>query len=218
MGCSTDRVAPHSDAWLYSHCRTCQRSRIYSGLSVFLAALVRPGPSVCPLLRRTAVCLERRERERDGERALTLALFRASMKGVDRELRKSGDATYFATDRLDGPAPLAAKTYVCGTPRTVRCAAFFVRSEKSNALVGGGVPRFRRARRTSTAPSFGGMQLFATEAWRAAPLLLMLLTRSAQLAQPTVRPVTAMGSPSLALSHLCCGLCERHCSATAGTL
>ena len=30
--------------------------------------------------------------------------------------------------------------------------------------------------------------------------------------------VTAMGSPSLALSHLCCGLCERHCSATAGTL
>jgi len=24
--------------------------------------------------------------------------------------------------------------------------------------------------------------------------------------------VTAMGSPSLALSHLCCGLCERHCS------
>jgi len=32
--------------------------------------------------------------------------------------------------------------------------------------------------------AFGGMQLFASEAWRAAPLLL---TRSAQLTQPTVR-------------------------------
>ena len=55
--------------------------------------------------------------------------------------------------------------------------------------------------------AFGGMQLFATEAWRAASLLL---TRSAQLAQPTVRlppAVTAMGSPSLALSHLCSAAC-----------
>ena len=59
----------------------------------------------------------------------------------------------------------------------------FVRSEYSNALVGDGVlqPAPRSANLDS---AFGGMQLFATEAWRAAPLLL---TRSAQLAQPTVR-------------------------------
>ena len=42
----------------------------------------------------------------------------------------------------------------------------------------------RRARRTSTAPSVECISLRLPEAWRAAPLLL---TRSAQLAQPTVR-------------------------------
>ena len=53
-----------------------------------------------------------------------------------------------------GTRPTSPQTvHVCGTPRTVRCAAFFVRSEKSNALVGDGFPQFRRARRTSTAPS-----------------------------------------------------------------
>ena len=59
----------------------------------------------------------------------------------------------------------------------------FVRSEKSNALVGDGFlqPAPRSANLDS---AFGGMQLFATEAWRAAPLLL---THSAQLIQPTVR-------------------------------
>merc|ERR1711935_1211533 len=61
--------------------------------------------------------------------------------------------------------------------------AVFVRREKSNALVGDGVlqPAPRSANLDS---AFGGMQLFAPEAWRAAPLLL---THSAQLAQPTVR-------------------------------
>ena len=61
--------------------------------------------------------------------------------------------------------------------------AVFVRSEYSNALVGDGVlqPAPRSANLDS---AFGGMQLFATEAWRAAPLLL---THSAQLTQPTVR-------------------------------
>ena len=105
---------------------------------------------------------------------------------------------------------------VCGV---CVCVAVFVRSEYSDALVGDGVlqPAPRSANLDS---AFGGMQLFAPEAWRAAPLPL---THSAQFTQPTVRlpqlcPVTAMGSPSLALSHLCCGLCERHCSATAGTL
>ena len=96
-------------------------------------------------------------------------------------------------------------------------AAVFVRSEYSNALVGGGFPQ-PAPRSANLDSAFGGMQLFATEAWRAAPLLL---THSAQLTQPTcaaATAVTAMGSPSLALSHLCCGLCERHCSATAGTL
>ena len=69
------------------------------------------------------------------------------IEGADRELRKSRDATHFATD---GPAP---RRYDGDTPRTVRCVPVFVRSEKSNALVGDGVPRFRRARRTSTALS-----------------------------------------------------------------
>ena len=78
---------------------------------------------------------------------------------------------------------LAAKT--AARPQlvyTVR-AAVFVRSEYSNALVGDGVlqPAPRSANLDS---AFGGMQLFATEAWRAAPLLL---THSAQLTQPTVR-------------------------------
>ena len=125
-------------------------------------------------------------------------------------MRKSEDATHFATD---GPAP---RRYDGDTPRTVRCVPVFVRSEYSNALVGDGVlqPVLRSANLDS---AFGGMQLFAPEAWSEAPLLL---TRSAQLTQSTVRlpQMTAMGSPSLALSHLCCGLCERHCSATAGTL
>ena len=136
----------------------------------------------------------------------------SSLRGADRELRKSRDATHFATD---GPA---RRRYDGDTPRTVRCVPVFVRSEKSNALVGDGFlqPSPRSANLDS---AFGGMQLFAPEAWRAAPLLL---THSAQLTQPTLcgcySCVTAMGSPSLALSHLCCGLCERHCSATAGTL
>ena len=93
------------------------------------------------------------------------------------ELRKSRDATHFATD---GPAPRRYDGHT--TAARVR-VAIFVRSEKSNALVGDGFlqPAPRSANLDS---AFGGMQLFATEAWRAAPLLL---TRSAQLAQPTVR-------------------------------
>ena len=99
------------------------------------------------------------------------------IEGADPELRKSEDATHVATD---GPAP---RRYDRCTAHTVRCAAVFVRSEKSNALVGDGVlqPAPRSANLDS---AFGGMQLFAPEAWRAAPLLL---TRSAQMAQPTVR-------------------------------
>ena len=133
------------------------------------------------------------------------------IKGVDRELRKSEDATHFATD---GPAP---RRYDGDTAAARVRVAVFVRSEKSNALVGDGVlqPAPRSANLDS---AFDGMQLFASEAWRAAP---QLLTRSAQLTQAycaATTAVTAMGSPSLALSHLCCGLCERHCSATAGTL
>ena len=92
-------------------------------------------------------------------------------------MRKSEDATHFATD---GPAP---RRYDRCTAHTVRCAAVFVRSEKSNALVGDGVlqPAPRSANLDS---AFGGTHLFAPEAWRAAPLLL---THSAQLTQPTVR-------------------------------
>ena len=104
-------------------------------------------------------------------------LLATSLKGKGREFRKSGDATHIATD---GPAP---RRYDGDTPRTVRCVPVFVRSEKSNALVGGGFPQ-PAPRSANLDSAFGGMQLFATEAWRAAPLLL---THSAQLTQPTVR-------------------------------
>mmetsp|Transcript_8785 Transcript_8785/g.26116 ORF Transcript_8785/g.26116 Transcript_8785/m.26116 type:complete len:292 (+) Transcript_8785:277-1152(+) len=85
-----------------------------------------------------------------------------------------------ASAATDGPA---LRRYDGRTTAARVRAAVFVRSEKSNALVGDGVlqPAPRSANLDS---AFGGMQLFATEAWRAAPLLL---TRSAQLAQPTVR-------------------------------
>ena len=124
------------------------------------------------------------------------------LEGADRELRKSRDATHLATD---GPVPRHYDGHT--TAARVRVAVF-VRSEYSNALVGDGVlqPAPRSANLNS---AFGGMQLFATEAWRAAPLLLHTVTHSAQLTQPTcaaATAVTAMGSPSLAPSHLCCGL------------
>ena len=92
-------------------------------------------------------------------------------------MRKFRDATHFATD---GPAP---RQYDGGTAAARVRAAVFVRSEKSNALVGDGVPELA-PRSANLDSAFGGMQLFAPEAWRAAPLLL---TRSAQMAQPTVR-------------------------------
>ena len=62
-----------------------------------------------------------------------------AVEGADRELRKSRDATHFATD---GPAP---RHYDGDTAAARVRVAVFVRSEKSNALVGDGVPRFRRA-------------------------------------------------------------------------
>ena len=71
----------------------------------------------------------------------------SDIKGADRELRKSEDATHFATD---GPAP---RRYDGDTAAARVRVAVFVRSEYSNALVGDGVPGFRRARRTSTALS-----------------------------------------------------------------
>ena len=100
-----------------------------------------------------------------------------SLKGVDRELRKSGDASHFTTN---GPAP---RRYDGDTAAACVRVAVFVRSEYSNALVGDGVPQ-PAPRSANLDSAFGGMQLFATEAWRAAPLLL---THSAQLTQPIVR-------------------------------
>ena len=103
------------------------------------------------------------------------------VEGVDRELRKSRDATHLATD---GPAPRRYNGHT--TAARVRVAVF-VRSEYSDALASVTVsPNLRRARRTLTAPSVACISLRAAEAWRAAPLLL---TRSAQLAQPAVRPL-----------------------------
>ena len=100
------------------------------------------------------------------------------VKGVDAELTEIGqDATHFATD---GPAP---RRYDGRTTAGRVRAAVFVRSEYSNALVGDGVPQ-PAPRSANLDSAFGGMHLFAPEAWSEAPLLL---TRSAQLAQPTVR-------------------------------
>ena len=92
-------------------------------------------------------------------------------------MRKSGDATHFATD---GPVP---RHYDGDTAAARVRVAVFVRSEYSNALVGDGVlqPAPRSANLDS---AFSGMQLFAPEAWSEAPLLL---THSAQLTQPIVR-------------------------------
>ena len=97
---------------------------------------------------------------------------------MDAGLTEIGGRDPLATD---GPAPRRSDR--C-TAHTIRCAAVFVRSEKSNALVGDGVlqPAPRSANLDS---AFGGMQLFATEAWRAAPLLL---THSAQPALGHISP------------------------------
>ena len=78
---------------------------------------------------------------------------------------------------------LGPRRYDGDTPRTVRGVPVFVRSEKSNALVGDGVSS-NLPRSANLDSAFGGMQLFAPEAWSEAPLLL---THSAQMAQPTVR-------------------------------
>ena len=134
------------------------------------------------------------------------------VKGVDAELTEIGGRDPL---RHDGPAPRRQDGYT--TAARVRVAVF-VRSEKSNALVGDGVlqPAPRSANLDS---AFGGMQLFATvrslESSSSAAHTLCTVD-TAYCAAATA--VTAMGSPSLALSRLCCGLCERHCSATAGTL
>ena len=80
------------------------------------------------------------------------------IEGADRELRKSRDATHFATD---GPAP---RHYDGDTAAARVRVAVFVRSEKSNALVGDGVPELA-PRSANLNSAFGGMQLFAPEAW-----------------------------------------------------
>ena len=79
------------------------------------------------------------------------------LEGADRELRKSRDATHFATD---GPAP---RRYDGDTAAARVRVAVFVRSEYSNALVGDGVPELA-PRSANLDSAFGGMQLFATEA------------------------------------------------------
>ena len=70
-------------------------------------------------------------------------------------------------------------------------------SEKSNALVGDGVPQPAPRSANLDSAFHGGMHFFATEAWRAAPLLL---TRSAQMAQPTVRLPQLCDNDGLALT------------------
>ena len=117
--------------------------------------------------------------------------------------------------RQDGPAP---RRYDGDTAAARVRVAVFVRSEKSNALVGDGVlqPAPRSANLDS---AFGGMHLNATEAWRAAPLLL---THTLHRCHSLLCGCHSCDSDGLALtgpqSLVLRGLCERHCSATAGTL
>ena len=100
--------------------------------------------------------------------------------------RKSGDATHFATN---GPAP---RRYDGRTAAArVRAAVFVPRSEYSNALVGDGVPRFRRARRTSTALSVACSSLRQKPGYGARHRLLGLPQHAAPRFtknQPTQRP------------------------------
>ena len=67
---------------------------------------------------------------------------------MDRELTKSEDA------RTARSGSRCTRLVDGDTPRTVRCVPVFVRSEKSNALVGGGVPRFRRAGQLRVLPPY----------------------------------------------------------------
>ena len=92
---------------------------------------------------------------------------------------KSEDATHFATD---GPAPRRYNGRTATAARVPRVRPS-LSGVNTPTRVGGGFlqPAPRSANLDS---ALGGMRLFATKAWRAAPLLL---TRSAQLAQPTVR-------------------------------
>ena len=132
------------------------------------------------------------------------------LEGADRELRKSGDATHLATD---GPAP---RRYDGDTAAARVRVAVFVRSEsptRSSVTVSSNL---RRARRTSTAPSVDAAPCDRSLESSSSAAHTLCTVDTAYCAAATA--VTAMGSPSLALSHLCCGLCERHCSATAGTL
>ena len=64
-------------------------------------------------------------------------------------------------------AMTATRPHACA-----RAGRLFVRSEYSNALVGDGVPQ-PAPRSANLDSAFGGMQLLAPEAWRAAPLLLI---------------------------------------------
>jgi len=156
-------------------------------------------------------------RRPDGGRRLRASPVRRRIRGrgpchtgKDRELRKSGDATHLATD---GPAP---RRYDGDTAARVRVPVF-VRSEKSDALVGDGVPGFRQARRTSTAPSV------ACNSLRQKPgEQLLCCSHALHSWHSPLCGCRSCDSDGLALTgpqcHLCCGLCERHCSATAGTL
>merc|ERR1712086_474922 len=126
---------------------------------------------------------------------------------------KEGDATHFATDR---PAPRRYDGY---TAHTVRCAAVFVRSESPMHSSVTESSNLRRARRTSTAPSVAcsslrlkpGEQLLCCShtlhSWHS----LLCGCHSCH------SDGLALTVPQSLLFAACVGLCERYCSATAGT-
>ena len=110
------------------------------------------------------------------------------LEGADRELRKSEDATHFATD---GPAP---RHYDGHTAAARVRVAGFVRSEYSNALVGDGVPQ--------PAPRSANLRLKPGEQLLCCSHTLCTADGTAYCAAATA--VTAMGSPSLGCEHRCC--------------
>ena len=120
---------------------------------------------------------------------------------MDREFRKSEDAP---TSPQTVPR-LAAMTAARPIPSAVQRSLSGVNTPTRSAVTVSS--NLRRARRTSTVPSVAcsSLRLNGLESSSSAAHTLCT-DGTAYCAAATA--IKAMGSPSLALSHLCCGLCE----------
>ena len=93
--------------------------------------------------------------------------------------RRRAHVVVLAAARWAAPTIGESQQQLQAVQRNVSCLARAARPEEDPCDAAEPVPRS-----ANLDSDFGGMQLFAPEAWRAAPLLL---THSAQLTQPTVR-------------------------------